>query len=198
MSFLCTSRYLNLLRPQSAVRPTTSRLGIFTPRRLINLQLRQISQTKTVNYAALDWGNGVIDGIRSKRQADYDAIGTTTCRRGHNLVNGGGDVLWIRSILAFKEGDESLENLAWNLSDLSIHLSKLFSSRLLRGCVHVRGISAWLDKHDIYSQLGQLIAIAIAHCLYCVLRGPIEPEERQRYSAKDRSHIDHEASTFRS
>src|ERR1700733_10326771 len=172
--------------------------GIFTRHQLRNLQLRQVSQTQILDYAALDWSNRLINGIGSERQADYNAIRTVTCRRGHNFVNGCGDVLWIWPILALKEGDESLENLAWNLSDLSIRRSKLLVSRLLRGSVHVRRISAWLDKHDLYSQLGQLIAIAITHCLYCVLRGSIEPEERQRYSAKDRSHIDHEASTLRS
>src|ERR1700722_8778512 len=172
--------------------------GIFTRHQLRNLQLRQVSQTQILDHAALDWSNRLVDGIGSERQADYDAIRTVTCRHRHNLVNGCGDVLWIWPILALKEGDESLENLVWNLSDPSILLSKFFISRLLRSSVHVRGISAWLDKHDLYSQLGQLIAIAIAHCLYCVLRGPIEPEERQGYPAKDRSHIDHEASTLRS
>src|SRR5580700_2031466 len=172
--------------------------GVFTPRQLRSLQLRQVSQTQILDPAALEWSNRLIDGIGLERQADYNAIRTVTCRRGHNFVNDCGDVLWIWPILALKEGDERLENLVWNLSDLSIRISKLFISRQLRGSVHVRGISAWLDKHDLHSQLGQLIAIAIAHCLHCVLRGPIEPEERQRYPAKDRSHIDHEASTLRS
>ncbi|MGC1671680.1 MAG: hypothetical protein WA739_05430, partial [Candidatus Acidiferrales bacterium] len=56
--------------------------GIFTPRQLRSLQLRQVSQTEILDHAALDWSNRLIDGIGSERQADYDAIRTVTCRRG--------------------------------------------------------------------------------------------------------------------
>src|SRR6266566_8537535 len=108
----------------------------------------------------MDRGHGLVDGVRPESSADDDPR-RAGLRRIDQLGNRSRDVMRIGGVGGGEHPPECLEHLAWDLADITVVGHARSVCWLLHGGVHISRIGAWLNEHDIYTELQDLVAKAV-------------------------------------
>src|ERR1700728_740964 len=121
--------------------------------RLLNLEIPQKSQTQAVDDSTLDRSDSFVHGVSAKWRTYDDPVRALTGCSVHNRVDRVRYVIWFRGVCSLKQVDECLDDFARNFCDFAIRCSASCICRLLSRGVHIRGVSARLNKNDVDAQL---------------------------------------------
>src|SRR5258708_19321768 len=110
-------------------------------------------QTESVNNRSLNRLERKVHDLGSVWLSNHDSRRACAFGLADELSNGFGHIMRVRSVLALEDFLESAEHLARDSTDFSIGFAACVIIRLLSACVHVRGISAGLNKDDINTKL---------------------------------------------